>query len=64
MCDNNFLLLDRKKKATRIAPTIGCCGKKVPKELFLVELPQTRTEVVAVEFHVVVHLVENIRESV
>jgi hypothetical protein len=38
--------------------------RKIPKELFLVELPQTREEVVAVDFHVVVHLVEKLRESV
>ena len=38
--------------------------RKVPRELALVELPQTRTEVVSVNFHAVVHLIEKIRESV
>ena len=42
--------------------------RTVPKELALVELPQTRTEVVAVDAHadpqLLVHIVEKLRESV
>ena len=42
--------------------------RKVPRELDLVELPQTRTEVVAVDAHAdprsLVHFIEKLRESV
>ena len=42
--------------------------RKVPKELALAELPQTRTEIVAVDAHKdpqsLVHIIEKLRESV
>ena len=42
--------------------------RKVPDKVALVELPQTRTEVVAIDAHAdqqaLVHLTENLRESV
>ena len=58
-----------------MARTKGCpisidevLPRKVPRELALVKLPPTRTEVVAVNAHadpqLLVHLVEKLRESV
>ena len=61
MFDNIFFLIDRIgypiSKDNRML-------RKIPRELGLVELPQTRAEVVAVDCQAVVHIIEKLRESV